>query len=78
MAKILPVDVPMRLLPIAIVTLKGRGISPALRLFMECARKIVEPIVLGIITCVRWLMLWLPNPMLGRGRRRIDRDRFGG
>jgi DNA-binding transcriptional LysR family regulator len=43
--KILPVDLPMRPLPIAIVTLKGRSISPAAALFIECARKVVKPLM---------------------------------
>jgi DNA-binding transcriptional LysR family regulator len=42
--KALPVDLPMRPLPVAIVTLKGRTISPAAHLFIECARKIVKPL----------------------------------
>jgi DNA-binding transcriptional LysR family regulator len=41
--KALPIDLPMRPMPIAIVTLKGRTISPAAHLFIECARKIVKP-----------------------------------
>jgi hypothetical protein len=41
--KALPIDLPMRPMPISIVTLKGRTISPAAHLFIECARKIVKP-----------------------------------
>jgi DNA-binding transcriptional LysR family regulator len=46
--KPLPVDLPMRPLPVAIVTLKGRSISPAAHLFIECARKIVKPLMRAI------------------------------
>jgi hypothetical protein len=46
--KPLRVDLPMRPLPIAIVTLKGRSISPAAHLFIESARKIVKPLMRAI------------------------------
>ena len=36
--KALPIDLPMRPMPISIVT-----VSPAVHLFIECARKIVKP-----------------------------------
>jgi hypothetical protein len=40
--KALPIDLPMRTLRVAIVTLKGRTISPAAQLFIECARNVVK------------------------------------
>jgi DNA-binding transcriptional LysR family regulator len=46
--KVLPVGLPMGPLPIAIVTLKGRSISPATRLFIECAREIVKPLIKAV------------------------------
>jgi DNA-binding transcriptional LysR family regulator len=46
--KVLPVDLPMRRLTIAIVTLKGRSISPAAHLFIECAREIVKPLMKAV------------------------------
>ena len=41
--KALPVTLQMPPVHIGIVTLKDRTISPAARLFMECARKIAKP-----------------------------------
>jgi DNA-binding transcriptional LysR family regulator len=46
--KVLPVDLPMQRLTIAIVTLKGRSISPAAHLFIECAREIVKPLMKAV------------------------------
>jgi DNA-binding transcriptional LysR family regulator len=41
--KVLPVELPIAPIRIGIVTLKGRTISPAARLFIECARKVAKP-----------------------------------
>jgi len=42
--KILPVDLPLREWPVAIVTLKGRTLSPAVERFIECAREVAPSI----------------------------------
>ena len=42
--RILPVKVPVRSVPIGIVTLKGRSLSPVARLFIENAREIAKPL----------------------------------
>jgi len=41
--KVLPVDLPIRSTPAGIVTLKNRTISPMARLFIDCARRLVQP-----------------------------------
>jgi DNA-binding transcriptional LysR family regulator len=41
--KVLPVDLPDVLRPILMITLKNRTLSPAAKLFIECAREIVTP-----------------------------------
>jgi DNA-binding transcriptional LysR family regulator len=41
--KILPVDLPVRQWPVAIVTLKNRTLSPAVERFIECARDFTRP-----------------------------------
>jgi DNA-binding transcriptional LysR family regulator len=41
--KALPVDLPIKPVKVGIVTLKDRTVSPAARLFIECARKIAKP-----------------------------------
>jgi len=43
--KALPVKLPIHPPPVGIVTLKGRTISPAARLFIECAREVAAPLV---------------------------------
>jgi DNA-binding transcriptional LysR family regulator len=43
--KALPIDLPMRPWPVAIVTLKNRSISPVAKLFIECAREVAGPLV---------------------------------
>ena len=39
--KALPIDMPTTLAPVAIVTLRGRTLSPAAKLFLECLRELV-------------------------------------
>jgi len=41
----LPINVPMRRWPVAIVTLKDRELNPAARLFIECARDVAKTII---------------------------------
>jgi DNA-binding transcriptional LysR family regulator len=43
--KILPVELPMPHLPIGIMTLKNRTISPVAHLFIDCVRKLTKPLV---------------------------------
>jgi DNA-binding transcriptional LysR family regulator len=45
--KVLPVDLPLRLRPLLIVTLKNRTLSPAAMLFIENIRAAVRPLVNG-------------------------------
>jgi DNA-binding transcriptional LysR family regulator len=42
--KMLPIDLRLRHMPIGIVTIKGRTLTPAARLFIEAAREIAEPL----------------------------------
>lgn len=42
--KVLPVDIPAPPRPIAIVTLKNRTLSPAAKLFIECAHEVAKPL----------------------------------
>src|SRR3954452_7191935 len=42
--KVLPVEMPIQMWPIGIVTLKGRTPNPAQRLLVECAREIARPL----------------------------------
>jgi DNA-binding transcriptional LysR family regulator len=42
--KVLPVDLPVPSWPVGIMTLKNRSISPAAKLFIDCAREVVKPI----------------------------------
>ena len=42
--KVLPVDLPMARMPIGIVTLMNRTLSPTAQLFIEHAREIAEPL----------------------------------
>jgi DNA-binding transcriptional LysR family regulator len=43
----LPVNLPGPYRNVAIVTLKGRSLSPVAQLFIECAREVAKPLVLG-------------------------------
>jgi DNA-binding transcriptional LysR family regulator len=43
--KVLPVEVPVQMWPIGIITLKGRTPNPAQRLFIECAQEVSKPLV---------------------------------
>jgi DNA-binding transcriptional LysR family regulator len=45
--KALPVTLPGQYRDVAIVTLKGRSLSPVAQLFIECAREVAKPLVLG-------------------------------
>jgi DNA-binding transcriptional LysR family regulator len=45
--KAVAVDLPIRPVHTAIVTLKNRTISPVARLFIECTRKVARPFVKG-------------------------------
>jgi DNA-binding transcriptional LysR family regulator len=45
--KALPVDLRLRPLNAGIVTLKGRPVSPAAKLFVECAREVSRPLASG-------------------------------
>lgn len=42
--KVLPVEMPVQMWPIGIVTLKHRTANPAQRLFVECARELARPL----------------------------------
>jgi DNA-binding transcriptional LysR family regulator len=42
--KVLPVEMPVQMWPIGIITLKGRTPNPALRLLVECAREVAKPL----------------------------------
>ena len=42
--KILPVELPIARVPIGIVTLKNRMLSPAAKLFIEAAREVAKPL----------------------------------
>jgi DNA-binding transcriptional LysR family regulator len=42
--KVLPVDLPIAPIPVGIVTLKNRTLSPAARLFIEHAREVAKPL----------------------------------
>ncbi|MGH6769625.1 MAG: LysR family transcriptional regulator [Xanthobacteraceae bacterium] len=42
--KVLPVDLSTTRRPTRIITLKGRTLSPAARLFIECAREVAKPL----------------------------------
>lgn len=45
--RILPVDLPPRPWPLAIVRLRNRTLSPVVHRFIECAREVVKPFVRG-------------------------------
>jgi DNA-binding transcriptional LysR family regulator len=42
--KILPVKLPIKSRPVGIVTLRGRTLSPAARLFIQTVREVVRPL----------------------------------
>ena len=42
--KVLPVELPMARVPVGIVTLKGRALSPVARVFVEQARELAKPL----------------------------------
>ena len=42
--KVLPVELPIRIPPIGIVSLKNRTINPLARLFIECAHSVAKPL----------------------------------
>jgi len=42
--KVLPVEMPVQMWPIGIVTLKGRTPNPAQRLLIDCAREVAKPL----------------------------------
>jgi DNA-binding transcriptional LysR family regulator len=42
--KVLPVEMPVQMWPIGIVTLKGRTPNPAQRLLIECAQEVAKPL----------------------------------
>jgi DNA-binding transcriptional LysR family regulator len=42
--KVLPVDLPITPVPVGIVTLKNRTLSPVARLFIEHAREVAKPL----------------------------------
>ena len=43
--RVLPVELPMAHVPVGIVTLKNRMLSPVAKLFIECAREVAKPLV---------------------------------
>jgi DNA-binding transcriptional LysR family regulator len=45
--RVLPINLPMAQVPIGILTLKGRSLSPAARLFIEHAREVAKPLAKG-------------------------------
>jgi len=44
--KVLPVELPVRLAPVGIITLKNRTISPLAQLFIERAREVAKPLAM--------------------------------
>jgi DNA-binding transcriptional LysR family regulator len=42
--KMVPVELPLRPMPIGILTLKDRTLSPAAQLFIDCAREVAKPL----------------------------------
>jgi DNA-binding transcriptional LysR family regulator len=43
---LLPVDLPIRSWPVAIVTLKGRTINPVVQTFIDCVRDVSAPLAI--------------------------------
>jgi hypothetical protein len=42
--KVLPVELPRPLLPVAITTLKNRTLCPMAQLFIDCVRELAKPL----------------------------------
>jgi DNA-binding transcriptional LysR family regulator len=42
--KMLPVELPLRPMPIGVITAKNRTLSPAAQLFIDCAHEIAKPL----------------------------------
>jgi DNA-binding transcriptional LysR family regulator len=47
-AEVLPVKLPAVRMPLGVITLKGRTISPLAKLFIDCAQKLAEPLANGM------------------------------
>src|SRR5262249_52198448 len=45
--KLLPIELPIESLPIGIIKLKNRTLSPVAQLFIDCARQIAKPLANG-------------------------------
>jgi DNA-binding transcriptional LysR family regulator len=45
---VLPVEFPRSPLPVAIITLKNRTLSPVAQLFIDCAREVAKPLAKGL------------------------------
>jgi molybdate transport repressor ModE-like protein len=45
--KRVPVDLPLRPMPIGIITVKNRTLSPAVQRFIDCAREVAKPLAKG-------------------------------
>jgi DNA-binding transcriptional LysR family regulator len=43
--KVLPVELAFHPVPVGVVTLKDRPLSPVARLFIDCAREIAKPLM---------------------------------
>jgi DNA-binding transcriptional LysR family regulator len=41
-----PVELPLRRMPIGIITVKGRTLSPAAQLFIDTAREVAKPLAM--------------------------------
>ena len=42
--KVLPLELPIRPMPVGIMTLENRTISPVAQLFIDCARELTKPL----------------------------------
>jgi DNA-binding transcriptional LysR family regulator len=42
--RMLPVKLPLRRMPIGIITVKGRTLSPTAQLFIDAAREVAKPL----------------------------------
>ena len=45
--KALPIDLPDTHVPVGIVTLKNRTLTPVAQLFIDCAREVARPMAIG-------------------------------
>jgi DNA-binding transcriptional LysR family regulator len=45
--KVLPIELPRHRLPVSIITLKNRTLSPVAALFVTCAREVAKPLAKG-------------------------------